>query len=516
MTTESNEEQITTSSSAMTVEEIVASLAVTPIQPLTRDQLDHMVDAALTILRNEPPLPPLMTDAELAEPQAETEEEEKLPEVDAFIERLKKEDHTDLIAEFDNLDGDLRQEIFDEAEALFNIGDLEKGYLIAYYMVNYRNYFDGDSLHRLRALWSRFEDADDWPDIKEMLENDYSVVYCDDCGEPEFSDETRRTYTDDVVCRECISNNYCWSEYYDCYISEDSSRWALDENGCEVLIHENDFDFRWNEEADQYTHREYEYEPPEPEIIGNYHSSKSLARMRHDDWTKQHKRFFGVELEVEVKSDGYSRGDVAQRIHNLVNDGEFHKNIFIERDGSLSNGFEMITHPMSLPAHRELWSFLQDKEAIKGLRSHNTTTCGLHVHVSRNGLSSLQIAKIVTFVNSPCNEQIIRAVARRYADGYCKIKSKGIGESAKSNDRYEAVNITPGKTIEFRIFKGSLKYESVVSAIEFSHALTEFCKPSVTSIKDLTTEKFLDFCAKELPEETKIMRPYIAARIEND
>jgi hypothetical protein len=109
---------------------------------------------------------------------------------------------------------------------------------------------------------------------------------------------------------------------------------------------------------------------------------------------------------------------------------------------------------------------------------------------------------------------LIRAVARRYAEGYCRIKVKKIGQSAESDDRYDAVNITPRRTIEFRIFKGSLKYESVMSAIQFSNAVTEFCSRSTTSVLDLKADKFMDFIDQECREDTDILRPYLAARLE--
>ena len=169
---------------------------------------------------------------------------------------------------------------------------------------------------------------------------------------------------------------------------------------------------------------------------------------------------------------------------------------------------------MGMDRHRDLWAWLKDKDAVRALRSHNTTTCGLHVHVSKEGLSKLQIAKIVAFVNDPDNADLIRAVARRYAEGYCRIKEKKIGQAAQSEDRYEAVNITPRKTIEFRIFKGTLKYESVMAAIQFSNALVEFCGRSTTSIRELKADKFMDFIKSDESGDTDMLVPYLENRLE--
>jgi hypothetical protein len=210
----------------------------------------------------------------------------------------------------------------------------------------------------------------------------------------------------------------------------------------------------------------------------------------------------GVELEVE----GYSRDpeEAARAIHQSVNGGMFGRHVFFERDGSLSSGFEMITHPQSLPAHRELFTFLRDPALVRGLRSHRTTTCGLHVHVSRSGLSNLTIARAVTFVNDPGNDAFITAIARRYSTSFCKVVEKDVETAHLSADRYEAINLTGRETIEFRIFRGSLKYEAVISAIEFSRA--------ETGSSALNAHAFLAYCANHLETETRVMRAYVADR----
>jgi hypothetical protein len=449
------------------------------------------------------------------EDQPESEDDEELTPAQAFVQRCVNEDQSELVGDFTSLSEDVREEVAETLREMYDSGEMGDAFILAYCDLQYAHVLRGQYLHKLRQFISKYEDADDWPAILDMLEDDHEVIRCDDCGDYEFSDRMRSTWNNDSsdICRECIDSNYRYSDYYETYVSDSDSRWALDRDGDEVLIDCDDDDFYYDDDRDRYVHRDYAHEEP---TIGSYHSSKRRISLRLDDWTRRNNMFFGVELEAEVKIDYITRESAAKKLNELINDDEIGKNIFFENDGSLNYGFEMVTHPMSLPAHRELWKFLQDKEAIKYMRSHNTSTCGLHVHVSRRGLSSLQIAKIVTFVNNPANEQLIRAVARRYAEGYCKIKDKAIGKASRSEDRYEAVNITPRETIEFRIFKGSLKYESVISAIEFAHAITKFCKPSVTSIKDLNADRFLEFCAKELPDETQIMRPYIAARLEND
>ena len=375
------------------------------------------------------------------------------------------------------------------------------------------NYLYDMRLRELRNFINSFSDCDDFDEIVEYLEEDYGLVRCDDCGEWELSSQARSYYDneDATICRTCIDNSYSYSGRYDMYVYSDDARDAIDRDGNSCVIHYEDDDFEYDDDEDEWRHIDYS---PNARIIGNYHSSKSSQRPQVSAWTKLKSRYLGVELEVEVNSDRVERGEKAIQLHEAINGGEFGRKVFFENDGSINNGFEIISQPMGLDKHRELWAWLNDKNVIKGLRSHNTTTCGLHVHVSRAGLSKLQIAKIVAFVNSPDNEDLIRAVARRYAEGYCRIKHKKIGQSAQSDDRYEAVNIVPSKTIEFRIFKGSLKYESVMAAIEFSNAVVDFCARAKTSINDLKADKFLEFINDDATNDTEYLRPYLSQRLE--
>lgn len=42
--------------------------------------------------------------------------------------------------------------------------------------------------------------------------------------------------------------------------------------------------------------------------------------------------------------------------------------------------------------------------------------------------------------------------------------------------RYTAVNLMPENTIEFRIFRGTLRYETFMATIEFTHYLCELAR----------------------------------------
>lgn len=245
-------------------------------------------------------------------------------------------------------------------------------------------------------------------------------------------------------------------------------------------------------------------------------------------------RFFGVELEVERRvGTQESRGEIAQRIHDWVNNqaqditAEAHRDKLVqfEQDGSLTDGFEMITAPMGLDDHGKMWKTALSPSLVKGLRSHDTTTCGLHVHISRAGMTPLQISKMVCFVNDPDNADLITAVARRYTRGQVE-GTRAYGEWAntypkrmasayrnRSGFKYQAVNLCNDHTIEFRIFRGTLKYTAVMAAIEFTNAVADFCNVTGMDGYNLKTPAFLDFInTAAMRKHTRHLRAYLADR----
>jgi len=102
------------------------------------------------------------------------------------------------------------------------------------------------------------------------------------------------------------------------------------------------------------------------------------------------KMHLGVELEID---DGGEDSDNAQKIMNVAN--VQHDHLYCKHDGSIDNGFELVTHPMDLMYHRTVmpWKAILETVANLGYRSHQTSTCGLHIHVSRCALGNTYTQK---------------------------------------------------------------------------------------------------------------------------
>jgi len=343
----------------------------------------------------------------------------------------------------------------------------------------------------------------------EEIEDRESRFSCDSCSDLFFDSELEATYGEGRACESCREASYTYSHRYGEWVRSEYAQDAIDERGRSCVIHQDDEDFQYDDDEDASTH--IDYVSPSRSIIRDYHSSKCDQFTISDDWTVSANRHLGVELEVECTGTR-DRTTIATGIHEAVNGGVYGHRMFFERDGSLNDGFEMISQPMSLPALREVFSFLRQPDMVAGIRSHRTTTCGLHVHVSRTGLSNLTLARAVTFVNDPSNDAFITAIARRYNNGFCRYVEKVVETAHLPGDRYEAVNLTNANTVEFRIFRGSLKYEAVVAAMEFCHALLEFCARESMTASGLNARAFLAFCAASMSDETATMRRYVSER----
>ena len=335
----------------------------------------------------------------------------------------------------------------------------------------------------------------DWVDlIREKCDTDY-IHACDDCGHIDHADNGSWAYDENWICESCIDNNYRWSDSRDTYVSCD------------------DYDDEQEEEDDDDYH-----------IIGDYHDSKSVVGHIPSAYDKRKPRILlGMELEVEI-SDDYNRNDKAQQLYDAIKytpyeDGVTHRYCFIEHDGSLNNGFEIVTGYTGLDVHAKQLEFF--KKPWRGVRSHDTRTCGLHVHIDKKGVSLFHACKMVFFINDSNNQKLIKDIARRANADYAQIKNKKASyqwlKRAKASgnplnylneERREALNFQNENTIEFRLFKGTLRYETIMACLEFTYATWFFTRD--TGVNELTTPNFINFiCQPQNRESTKFLRAYL-------
>ena len=78
-------------------------------------------------------------------------------------------------------------------------------------------------------------------------------------------------------------------------------------------------------------------------------------------------------------------------------------------------------------------------------------------------------------------------------------------KSYKSQGRYKAINVQNDNTIEFRLFRGTLKLNTFIASLQFTVAITQFVKQ--IKLKDVFAVKWSDIFVsadfKELKEYLK-------------
>jgi hypothetical protein len=89
----------------------------------------------------------------------------------------------------------------------------------------------------------------------------------------------------------------------------------------------------------------------------------------------------GVELEFDC---GGENNENAKSLLDIANKNGEH--IYCKHDGSLNEGFEIVSHPMTLDyhLHEMKWCEVMEEALSLDYLSHNTSTCSLHIHVNRD------------------------------------------------------------------------------------------------------------------------------------
>jgi len=355
---------------------------------------------------------------------------------------------------------------------------------------------------------------------------DETFYECADCGE--LSDKKDVTEIDnDSICPSCLSNDYfccvCCEEYF----SNDDACSVFDGSICQSCFDDHYFCCSSCDSATRQDQRVYvegdDLELCESCFRENYTTccdcGEVLARedsvsvedgdrckdcavvlpyhikvpnvLNCNIYSRDHLvQLLGVELEVEIISGSYK--DTAKQVLALAP-----KSYILKEDGSLAKGFEICSVPLSLEEHQIFWPTIWDNFP-NNIRSWNTETCGMHVHASKKRLSSLQIGKILVFINSQKLRKYIVKIADRICPNYAAMERKKFTDVRKGTRKHESVSTCAYDTIEIRIFKGTLNLQSFLKNLEFTQALIEYTAPTKVSLRQVENwELFCVFVFKE-------------------
>jgi hypothetical protein len=307
------------------------------------------------------------------------------------------------------------------------------------------------------------------------------VTICDGC----YHDATwgcdhceSRFYNDDEDHQVDVPDGYicytCYENYYrTCY-------------GCDRIVYENDG--RWGEDDEfrcRSCHDEYNEDDCDCDSSGILSYSTRISPVFSFGKTELESAYvYGVEVEVDK---GGTSGTHARKVVEMMGK----HNVIVKGDGSLNNGFEIVSVPGSVQWHREAnWEDTFKYLSDNGYRSHNTDTCGLHVHINKKAFGATtqtqdkNIAKMILFYEmnwgalvkfSRRNEESLRRWANRYGIRKSDTPQKLLGK-AKCGERYRTVNLCPPKTVEIRMFRGTINHETFIATVEMVDGIMRYTK----------------------------------------
>jgi len=307
-------------------------------------------------------------------------------------------------------------------------------------------------------------------DDAHLVENHHYCGYCyanhttncGDCGDRIPTYETVTIADGRVICESCESNGdyYCCEECMDIFPYADPCDCADRHSGEDCL---RDYCTRVND-----VFRGCTTSALDPKVL-----------------------YCGIELEVQPVEEQY---ETAETVHSWVNDF-----CILKEDGSLcgggEEGIEIVSRPLSHQDAKRSWKQeffkpLQSKSQNRPyLLGHKEASydCGMHIHLSRGPLTTLQIGRILAFIQRGHNAEFLAELVGRPSTGWSRGGlNKKISDVNKRGERYEALNLGPSHTIEFRLFASTLNELRFMANIDFCYALAEWTQPAARSLTETT------------------------------
>lgn len=220
----------------------------------------------------------------------------------------------------------------------------------------------------------------------------------------------------------------------------------------------------------------------------------------------------GVELEID--GGGESHDNALMVMSPIMREA------YCMHDGSLNEGFEIATMPMTLDYAESIKDRFVDSMGIAhllGYKSHNTNTCGLHIHFDRSFLgrdyrTQNTKASYLAIIMERNWEKFVQFSRRNYSrlDNWAKKMdliqdiyaddtdddaSDKFGNKYGNGEKYVALNTAHSHTYELRIFRGTLKPETLFATMQFVDNLVRISKDctSLAKAQQITFADIIDY-----------------------
>lgn len=310
-------------------------------------------------------------------------------------------------------------------------------------------------------------------------------IYCERCDNFDYESGSRYVEGCGNYCEVCADNYTFWCERCESTYSDNDSSFEVSDIGvywCEDCCQNN---ANWCDSCDMY-YRDGCDDCNGSRLINQYSYKPDPVFYGKD----KNKLYFGIELEMEIR-DG-ELNDSANYLMEML--GDF---VYLKEDSSINSGgyrgFEMVSHPASLEyfaSNKNLWSALDYLKQVHTARSWDAKSCGLHVHISRDGFrSGAHTHRFLSLIYKN-SDKMMRLGGRKstyakfndvykYDDfdrPYFTLADKVANPRGVCTERYSAVNTQNEHTLELRFFRGTTRPSGVLSAIELAHASVEYTR----------------------------------------
>jgi len=328
------------------------------------------------------------------------------------------------------------------------------------------------------------------------------AVVCERCNDGELRDN-HRYVSGDVWCESCADNNsfYC-NGCEESFSDRDDSYYVRDDSLCESCYETSAY---YCEDCEEYF---YDDDPCDCGSDGGNGRGNRLGCCGNRGFIHQYsckpevnfigesKRglFFGFELETQIRTKNNNGLEGASEFASNALKGT----AILKHDSSIGRdgyaGFEIVTQPHTHTQYRDnsqlLWDTIDKLRTDYEARSWDTTTCGLHIHISRAGFSSgAHLHRFISLVYHNA-EMMMKFAGRksdyaRFNDVYTfnefdkpvfSLKHKVGDPRQYSSERMSAVNTQNRTTIELRFFRGTMNPKGVLSALDLAHAMVEYTR----------------------------------------
>lgn len=343
-------------------------------------------------------------------------------------------------------------------------------------------------------------------------ENSFICSACEELAD----NNNMHSYRDGYVCEDCYS---AVTKICDCcgssYDPDDADAWNGMCSDCanEHFLCDNCGEIYCN---DNYGGNGLCYECSEPNRgpIKDYHSGPKCSIRFCPDHSES--LYFGVELETDDYND---RVGAAEDLEAICNGDKL---FWLEVDGSLHNGIEIISQPCTLDYHRDHFPWKQITKIVQehGGKAERTAHAAMHVHFSTAYFGKhpeiCQLRLIYLFEHfykelttlGKTTDYLAGRSAKKYDTNLFDCRPQIKIEQIKSKRvRLQAVNILNFNTTEIRIFGSTLLTSTILARLELVDFLVRLAHK--TSTKNLLKITWVDLTNQINTKKYRYLPQYI-------